>query len=100
MPDGGSGAWLALAGLLASMGCQTPEVARRELDQEVFLYHRDLRWQRFPQAAKRLHPDLRDAFPETCCYQIELWAYKRTVVNCDYGYWPRKHSFYSLTVVV
>jgi hypothetical protein len=45
-------------------------------------------------------PDLRDAFPETCCYQIELWVYKRTVVSCDHGYWPRKHSFYSLTVAV
>jgi hypothetical protein len=45
-------------------------------------------------------PDLRDAFPETCCYQIELRVYKRTVVSCNYDYTPWKLSFYSLTVVV
>lgn len=45
-------------------------------------------------------PDLRCAFPITCCYQIELWVYKRTIVNCNYDYHPRKLSFYSLTVAV
>lgn len=45
-------------------------------------------------------PDLRHAFPETCCYQLELRVYKRTVVSCDYNYTPWKLSFYSLTVVV
>jgi len=45
-------------------------------------------------------PDLRNAFPETCCYQLELRVYKRTVVNCDHNYTPSKLSFYSLTVVV
>ncbi len=45
-------------------------------------------------------PDLRNAFPETCCYQIELRVYKRTVVSCDDDYYPRKLSYYSLTVVV
>lgn len=45
-------------------------------------------------------PDLRNAFPETCCYQIELRVYKRTVVSCDDWYTPNKLSFYSLTVVV
>lgn len=45
-------------------------------------------------------PDLRDAFPETCCYQVELRVYKRTVVSCNHDYHPRKLSFYSLTVVV
>jgi hypothetical protein len=30
-----------------------------------------------------------EAFPEPCCYQLELRAYKRTVVGCDdeYDYW-------------
>ncbi len=45
-------------------------------------------------------PDLRNAFPETCCYQLELRVYKRTIVSCDYNYTPNKLSFYSLTVVV
>jgi len=45
-------------------------------------------------------PNLLDAFPETCCYQIELRVYKRTVVSCDDDYYPRKLSYYSLTVVV
>ena len=27
--------------------------------------------------------DAKDAFPITCCYQIELWAYKRTIVSCS-----------------
>jgi len=25
-------------------------------------------------------------FPETCCYQLQLWAYKRTIVGCYYGF--------------
>ena len=45
-------------------------------------------------------PDLRDAFPETCCYQIELRVYKRTIVSCNHDYTPKKLSYYSLTVVV
>jgi hypothetical protein len=45
-------------------------------------------------------PDLRNAFPETCCYQLELRVYKRSVVSCDHNYTPSKLSFYSLTVVV
>ena len=45
-------------------------------------------------------PDLRNAFPETCCYQLELRVYKRTVVSCDHNYTPNRLSFYSLTVVV
>jgi len=45
-------------------------------------------------------PDLRIAFPETRCYQLELRVYKRTVVNCDHNYTPNKLSFYSFTVVV
>ncbi len=45
-------------------------------------------------------PNLHDAFPETCCYQLELRVYKRTVVSCDHDYRPWKLSYYSLTVVV
>jgi hypothetical protein len=49
----------------------------------------------------RLHiPDLRAAFPETCCYQLELRVYKRSVVSCNYDFTPWKLSYYSLTVVV
>jgi hypothetical protein len=45
-------------------------------------------------------PNLRNAFPETCCYQLELRVYKRTVVNCDHNYTPSNLSYYSFTVVV
>jgi hypothetical protein len=45
-------------------------------------------------------PDLREAFPETCCYQLELRVYKRTIVSCDYDFEPSDLSYYSLTVVV
>jgi hypothetical protein len=45
-------------------------------------------------------PDLRNAFPETCCYQLELRVYKRTIVSCDSNFTPWKLSYYSLTVVV
>jgi hypothetical protein len=27
-------------------------------------------------------PDAATAFPDPCCYQLELRAYKRTIVNC------------------
>ena len=33
------------------------------------------------------------AFPETCCYQLELRAHKRTVVGCDHSLWG--HTNYS-----
>lgn len=29
---------------------------------------------------------VKDLFPETCCYQLQLWAYKRTIVDCYYGF--------------
>jgi hypothetical protein len=32
--------------------------------------------------AIRLTIDASVAFPESCCYQLELRAYKRTIVNC------------------
>jgi hypothetical protein len=31
-------------------------------------------------------------FPKTCCYQLQLWVYKRNIVNCYYGY-----AYYNLT---
>ncbi len=42
----------------------------------------------------RLSLPMSEAFPEPCCYQLELWAFKRTVVgsgsgisfNCNYGF--------------
>ncbi len=45
-------------------------------------------------------PNLRGAFPQTCCYQLELRVYKRSVASCNYNYTPSKLSFYSLAVVV
>ena len=45
-------------------------------------------------------PDARLAFPETCCYQLELRVYKRTVVSCNYNLTPSELSFYSFTVAV
>jgi hypothetical protein len=30
----------------------------------------------------RLTAKVSDIFPETCCYQLQLWAYKRTIVGC------------------
>lgn len=43
---------------------------------------------------------IRQAFPVTCCYQIELWVLKRTVASCDGNRPHRAFSFYSLTVNV
>lgn len=46
-------------------------------------------------------PDLRNAFPETCCYTLQLFAHKRTVVSCDHSFWGQyNQSDFSLTVVV
>ena len=43
-------------------------------------------------------PNVRDAFPVTCAYVLQLDAYKRTIGSCDYShpYWNRSH--YALTV--
>jgi hypothetical protein len=37
----------------------------------------------------RLTVPLTEAFPEPCCYQLGLVAYKRTIVGCsgDFGHW-------------
>ena len=46
-------------------------------------------------------PDLSQAFPETCCYELELRAHKRTIVNCSYSYWSHANlSQYSFGVVI
>jgi hypothetical protein len=37
--------------------------------------------------ALRLRVKAKAAFPITCCYQLELRAHKRTIVNCDYSLW-------------
>jgi hypothetical protein len=51
--------------------------------------------------AMRLHiPDLRCVFPETCCYLLELSAYKRTIVNCDGNYPHRNVSTITFGVVI
>ena len=42
----------------------------------------------------------RDAITRSCCYQIELWAYKRTIVDCNGNNPHRDFSFYSLTIAV
>jgi hypothetical protein len=51
--------------------------------------------------AIRLQMPANVAFPETCCYLLELTARKRTIVSCDYGFWPHSNrSEYSFTVEV
>lgn len=41
----------------------------------------------------RLEVRAREAFPDTCCYQLELRAHKRTIVNCSHSLWG--HTNYS-----
>ena len=49
----------------------------------------------------RLRVKALEAFPETCCYQLELRAHKRTVVNCSGSLWNHtNYSEYSFLVVV
>ena len=45
-------------------------------------------------------PNLRDAIKRTCCYQIELRVYKRTIVSCSTDRLHNDFSFYSLTITV
>lgn len=40
-----------------------------------------------------------EAFPETCAYQLELRAFKRTIYNCDGNFPHRNLSEYSFTVM-
>jgi hypothetical protein len=43
----------------------------------------------------------KSVFPETCCYQLELFVKKRNIVNCDYSYWGYyNHCQYQITVNV
>ena len=51
--------------------------------------------------AIRLLVPARLAFPETCCYQLELRAHKRTIVSGDDSLWGHiNYSEYSFMVVV
>jgi hypothetical protein len=46
-------------------------------------------------------PNLHHAFPETCCYQLQLYVHKRTVVSCDHSFWGHANlSELSFTVIV
>jgi hypothetical protein len=43
----------------------------------------------------------KSVFPETCCYQLELYVRKRNIVNCDDSYWGYYNlSQYQITVNV
>jgi len=48
----------------------------------------------------RLQVPANQAFPEPCCYQLELRAWKRTVVNCNHDYPHRNRSEYTIGVGV
>ncbi len=48
----------------------------------------------------RLTVRAEDAFPDPCCYQLELRAWKRTVVNCNDDYPHRNRSEYTIGVGV
>lgn len=51
--------------------------------------------------AMRLEVPAHLAFPETCCYQLELRAHKRTVVGCDHSLWGHtNYSEYSFMIAV
>ncbi|MGE5342042.1 MAG: carboxypeptidase-like regulatory domain-containing protein [Candidatus Omnitrophota bacterium] len=51
--------------------------------------------------AIRLTVNAKLAFPETCCYQLELWSHKRTIVNCDHSLWGHTNtSEYSFLIEV
>lgn len=44
--------------------------------------------------------NLKQAFPVSCSYQLELRAYKRTIDSCDHDFDHRNLSQFSLTVKV
>lgn len=50
--------------------------------------------------AMRLRVPATEAFEITCCYQLELRAYKRTIVNCNGNFVHRNRSEYSFMVQV
>jgi hypothetical protein len=43
-------------------------------------------------------PNAASAFEDPCCYQLELRAYKRTIVDCWGGYAHANLTEYSLGV--
>jgi hypothetical protein len=45
-------------------------------------------------------PDLSQAFPQSCCYELELWAYKRTIDDCNDNWPHRNRSHFTFTVQV
>jgi hypothetical protein len=71
-----------------------PNPARSALSQGAVSPHWNGGTYRFSVLAKK-------AFPETCCYQLELRAYKRTIVDCYHGLDGHMNlSEYSFMVVV
>lgn len=57
----------ALVSGLVVTGCPAMDASRRrDLDEAIFMYQRDLRWQRCGQAAERMLADLRGPFMERC----------------------------------
>lgn len=51
--------------------------------------------------AIRLEVLAQHVFPETCCYQLELRAHKRTIVDCHHGFWNQtNYSEYSFMIVI
>jgi hypothetical protein len=49
--------------------------------------------------AIRLEVNAAAAFPETCAYDMQLYAYKRTIVDCDHDYDQYNESDLSFTIV-
>ncbi len=50
--------------------------------------------------ALRLEVPAHQAFPVTCCYQLELRAFKRTIANCAENYPHRNRSEFSFGITV
>jgi hypothetical protein len=41
-----------------------------------------------------------EAFPETCAYDLQLYAHKRTITGCDHSFWSQYNlSEQSFTIV-
>lgn len=48
----------------------------------------------------RLTVPVSEAFPEPCCYLLDLWGYKRNVLNCSTQYLWRARDFFTVGVGV
>ena len=48
----------------------------------------------------RLTVPVSEAFPEPCCYLLDLWGYKRNVVNCSTHFVWRNRDFFTVGVGV